>query len=116
LINPRPVCGTQFAYYQAETEEKSSAKGNPMTATCLHPASTTPSSFGAKELQAIIVEPFLIVAVSLFWMVVLPIAGLFCSGVAISEKINALKRREVRIAWSYRYGFRAETRTLGSSV
>jgi preprotein translocase subunit Sec61beta len=39
------------------------------------------------NMKAIFIEPFLIVASSLLWILVLPFAALFCSGVAISHRV-----------------------------
>jgi hypothetical protein len=84
-----------------------------MTATYLQPAFTTLGSSSAfAALKATVIEPFLVIAVSAFWLIVLPFAALFSAAIAISDKVESLKTREVRVAWSYRLGFRAETRPL----
>jgi hypothetical protein len=41
-------------------------------------------------MKAIIIEPFLVVIVSLFWIIVLPFAVLCWSGIAISDRVEAL--------------------------
>jgi len=39
------------------------------------------------DMKAIFIEPFLILASSLLWILVLPFAALVCSGVAISHRV-----------------------------
>lgn len=86
-----------------------------MTATYLQPAFTTPGTSAAfAALKATLIEPFLVIAVSVFWLVVLPFAALFSATIAITDKVQDMKTRELRVAWSYRFGFRAETRLLHS--
>jgi hypothetical protein len=71
----------------------------------LPPSSTrlrTPSVF--KEIKAVLIETFWVMAVALFWMVVLPIAALVVFGIAILERVEALKPR---VACSGRSGIRA---------
>ena len=41
------------------------------------------------DMKAIFIEPFLIVASSLLWIIVLPFAALVCSGIAISDRVEA---------------------------
>jgi len=38
-------------------------------------------------MKAMFIEPFLIVASSLLWILVLPFAALFCSGLALSHQV-----------------------------
>jgi hypothetical protein len=40
-------------------------------------------------MKAIFVEPFLVLASSLLWIIVLPFAALVYSGIAISERVAA---------------------------
>jgi hypothetical protein len=40
-------------------------------------------------MKAMFIEPFLIVASSLLWIIVLPFAALVCSGIAISDRVEA---------------------------
>jgi len=42
-------------------------------------------------MKAILIEPFLVVIVSLFWIILLPFAALFRSGIAISDRFEAYK-------------------------
>ena len=77
-------------------------------------AAPTESSPALAILKTILIEPFLLMAVSVFWLVVLPFATLFSAAVALYDKINTLKTREVRVVWSYQLGLRAETRPLHS--
>jgi len=39
--------------------------------------------------KTMFVEPFLIVASSLLWLIVLPFAAVVCSGIAISDRVEA---------------------------
>jgi hypothetical protein len=55
------------------------------------PPSPTPAVF--KEIKAILIETFWVIAVAVFWMAVLPIAALFIFGIAISERAEAFKTR-----------------------
>ena len=66
-------------------------KGHLMTSTFPIPLSPEePSSFGASQLKAILLEPLLLVATCLFWLIVLPISGAFCATVAVYDKIMAI--------------------------
>jgi hypothetical protein len=44
---------------------------------------------GKNVAKAVLIEPFLIVASSLLWIMVLPFAALVCSGIAISDLVEA---------------------------
>ncbi len=60
-----------------------------MTATYLQPAFTTSgnsSPFAFAAMKAAIVEPFLVLAVSVFWLMLLPFAAFFSAAVALAEK------------------------------
>ena len=46
--------------------------------------------------QSILLEPLLCVGASLFWLAVLPIAGLFCVSIAIYDKAGSLRRPGLR--------------------
>jgi cytochrome c-type biogenesis protein CcmH/NrfF len=41
-------------------------------------------------MKAIFLEPLLVVTSSLLWIIVLPVAALVCSGVAIFDRVEAL--------------------------
>ncbi len=60
-----------------------------MTTTSYHSALT---SFGISDLRAILLEPFLIVAVSVFWIVTLPFAAVSLLGVKIWETVSVFSR------------------------
>ncbi|MGH8095012.1 MAG: hypothetical protein ACREIF_16325 [Chthoniobacterales bacterium] len=55
----------------------------------------TPSA--ASHLVATLLEPLFLVATCLFWAVVLPMTGLFCTGVATYDYIAALTAKEFRL-------------------
>jgi hypothetical protein len=40
-------------------------------------------------MKAIFIEPLLVMTSSLLWIIVLPIAALVCSGIAISDRVEA---------------------------
>ncbi len=40
-----------------------------------------------KSMKSILLEPVLTVASSLLWIIVLPVAALVCSGIAISHRV-----------------------------
>ena len=42
-----------------------------------------------KAARSIFIEPFLIVASSLLWIIVLPFVALVCSGIAIFDLVEA---------------------------
>ena len=52
-----------------------------------------------KKMKAMFIEPFLVAASSLLWIIVLPFAALVCSGIAISDRVEALKAREAGASW-----------------
>lgn len=60
-----------------------------MTSTFPHsilPPASPPAAFAL--LHSIFVEPILLLATCLFWMIVLPLAGLFCLGVACFDRVT----------------------------
>jgi hypothetical protein len=60
-------------------------------------------------MKAILIEPFLVVIVSLFWIIVLPFAALICSGAALSERVESYKARIVA-GWREQFGLRPGSR------
>ncbi len=44
-------------------------------------------------MKATLIEPFLVVIVSLFWVIVLPFGALFCSATALSDSVGELSGR-----------------------
>jgi hypothetical protein len=40
-------------------------------------------------MKAFLIEPLLVVTSSLLWIIVLPVAALVCSGIAISDRVEA---------------------------
>ncbi len=48
--------------------------------------------FGLPDLQEILIEPFLVVAVSLFWIVTLPFAVVSLLGVRVWDNVSGLAR------------------------
>jgi hypothetical protein len=61
-------------------------------------------------MKAILAEPFLVVASSLLWIIVLPIAALICSGLAISERVEAYKARYLSVPWPGNSGLHGAAR------
>jgi hypothetical protein len=49
-------------------------------------------------MKAIFIEPLLVVASSLLWIFVLPLAAMIQAGLAILDRVEALKRREMNFA------------------
>ena len=72
-----------------------------MTATYLQPEfPTSERSPVSGALTAAVIEPFLVTAVSVFWLLVLPFAALFSAAIALIDKAEALRTRELYVAWS----------------
>ena len=57
-----------------------------MTATSF---SHKPNVSEFPSFHAILLEPFFLIATCLFWLVFLPLTGLFCAGVAIYDRLAA---------------------------
>lgn len=55
----------------------------------------TPEPATLALLHSIFVEPVLVVATCLFWLIVLPISGLFCLGVALFDKMVAFRAPKI---------------------
>jgi len=67
-------------------------------ATHVQPAfNTSETSPVFAALRATVIEPFLVIVVSLFWLVALPFAALFSAAMAMVGKFELLKTREVRV-------------------
>jgi hypothetical protein len=69
-----------------------------MTSTFPHsilPHEPEPAPFAL--LQCAFVEPLLLVATCLFWIIVLPLSGLFCLGVWLFDRVAAFRGSEIRI-------------------
>ncbi|HEX4665056.1 MAG TPA: hypothetical protein VH207_00545 [Chthoniobacterales bacterium] len=69
-----------------------------MTSTFPHsilPQAPEPAAFAL--LHSIFVEPVLLVATCLFWIIVLPISGLFCLGVAFFDRVTAFRGSKVQL-------------------
>ena len=70
-----------------------------MIATHLHRAFNAPRNSSVfPALQAALIEPFLVMMVSAFWLIVLPFAAIFSAAIAITDKVQVLKTREVQVA------------------
>jgi hypothetical protein len=52
----------------------------------------------AKNMKTIFIEPLLVVASSLLWIFVLPLAAAIRAGLAILDRVEALKPREISVA------------------
>ncbi len=48
-------------------------------------------------MKTMFIEPVLVLMSSLLWIIVLPVAALICSGVAISDRIETLVTRPLGI-------------------
>ena len=66
-----------------------------MTNTYSH-AALTSRPFGLAELKANLIEPFLVVGVSLFWIVTLPFAAAALFGVKIWDAVSVFSRSTSR--------------------
>jgi len=53
-----------------------------------------------KNMKTIFIEPLLVVASSLLWIFVLPLAAAIRAGLAILDRVEALKPREISVALS----------------
>ncbi|MEO7167949.1 MAG: hypothetical protein ABI787_01340 [Spartobacteria bacterium] len=58
-------------------------------------------------MKAIFIEPVLMLVSSLLWIVVLPIAALVCSGLAISERVETFKAASLGAKMTAQPEFRA---------
>ena len=69
-----------------------------MTTTFLHPLiPEAHNSFGLTDLKSFLLEPLFMIGACLFWLAVLPLTGLFCTGVAVYDKITSLKSRKIHL-------------------
>lgn len=69
-----------------------------MTSTFSHPLmSDEQNPTGFANLRSILLEPLFMLAAGLFWLAVLPITGVFCAGVAVYDKMAALKAEPIRL-------------------
>jgi hypothetical protein len=69
----------------------------PATMTSTYSQSTlAPRSFGAAELKAALVEPLLVVGVSAFWLVTLPVAAISLFAVKIWDTAAGFARGPVQ--------------------
>lgn len=53
-------------------------------------------TFAAPDWKSVLLEPPLIAA-CLFWFAILPLTGLFCASVALSDKVASLKKATLRM-------------------
>lgn len=87
-----------YSRYSKAEVDKPNTEGKPMTATFPSPLSPdAPNSMGIAELKAAMLEPLLVVAVSLFWIAVLPVTAVVCAGVAIYDRVAAFKSPTIRL-------------------
>lgn len=69
-----------------------------MTTTFAQPIlPETPEPAAFALLHSIFIEPVLVVASCLFWLVALPISGLFCLGVALFDKLVVFPASKIRL-------------------
>lgn len=68
-----------------------------MTATFFSPMSPEANTPFGAQLKTILLEPLLVVATCLFWVMVLPVTGLFCASVAIYDKLASLNAPKLRL-------------------
>ena len=69
-----------------------------MTSTFSHsilPQAPEPNPFAL--LHSIFLEPLLIVATCLFWIIVLPPSGLFCLAVTLFDRVTAFRASKIRL-------------------
>lgn len=52
-----------------------------------------------NNMKAMLVESSLILASSLFWIIVLPLAALLCSSIAISGRVEAFRTGKASVVW-----------------
>jgi hypothetical protein len=69
-----------------------------MTSTFSHSIlPQAPESTALALLHSIFVEPLLVVGTCLFWIIVLPISGLFCLGVTLFDRVTAFRASKIRL-------------------
>lgn len=56
-----------------------------------------PGFAGVKNMKAIVIEPLLMVVSSLLWIIVLPVAAIVCSGIAISDRVENFVARPLGV-------------------
>lgn len=71
------------------------------------PVHALSGSLGVNTMKTFFIEPVLMLVSSLLWIVVLPIAALVCSGLAISERVETFKAASLGAKMTARPEFRA---------
>jgi hypothetical protein len=66
--------------------------------TTIFSLSNTHNPSGYSTLGTVLLEPFFLVASFLFWLIVLPLGGLFCLAVSIYDRIAIPHPRPVHTA------------------
>lgn len=68
-----------------------------MTATFSSPMSLEAPNAFAAQLKTVLLEPLIVVAACIFWVMVLPVTGLFCASVAVYDKLASLNAPKLRL-------------------
>jgi hypothetical protein len=60
--------------------------------------SDTPTASGSSAIGTFLLEPVLVIGACLFWLIVLPIGGLFCAAVFLYDRLADPHHRPVHAA------------------
>ncbi|HEY2711576.1 MAG TPA: hypothetical protein VGI60_03610 [Chthoniobacterales bacterium] len=66
--------------------------------TTIFSLSDTPSVSDSSAIGAILLEPLFLIAACLFWLIVLPLGGLFCAAVSLYDRLAGEHPRPIHTA------------------